>query len=370
MEQQSLLAALRQAGCSPVELVGPAGGSAIILPYGARLLALFTPQGSNLFWVNPCLRDSAAATAFFRTTGWRNTGGDRTWISPERDLHIADLDDPWNSYQPTPSIDPGAFTTDVSEGEVRLATRGQVTHQRLGRSVDVNLEKRLRLVPNPLRHDPAAQVILGRVGYVGYEQMVALSFAEPRTAFRPLIGLWDAIELPAPGEMLIPTTAAARVRDFFEPTGTEHLIVSDAGVRFVCDAAQRHKIAVRGTDLPGGRAAYFSRSATGADCTLVVRNFALEPSGEYMDTPWDDPQDRGYVLECYNDSGINGCYAELEYHSPAIGEGSGLSSYVDRAQLWGFEGPEADIAVIMRKLLGKRLTGELFAAPCGVGGRL
>jgi len=330
-----------------------------VLPYGARVLGLFPADRPNLLWVHPMLHHLSTASQFLKTPGWINLGGDRTWISPERDINVRDLRDPWNSYQFPEAIDPGNFTVQTRGRDVRLATKAELRHHRSGGTFRIQLEKTIRMAPNPLRHDPEAQTVLERVAYSGFEQSTTLSYVSRKSSFRPAISLWDAVELPAGGQVLIPTVGSTLPRDFFEPTGPRHLIASPSGLRFVFDAHERHKIAVRATSLCGGRAGYFRRLARD-EATLVVRNFALDPSGEYVDSPWDDPHDRGYALECYNDSGLNGDYGELEYHSPAIGEGTERGVCFDRAQLWGFQGSEVLIAEIMRRLLSSPLTEEFL----------
>ena len=44
-------------------------------------------------------------------------------------------------------------------------------------------------------------------------------------------------------------------------------------------------------------------------------------------------------------------FSELEYHVPAIGDGTGLSQVEDRSQLWAFRGARCDIVKIARALL-------------------
>ena len=340
-------------------LKNEAGSALLVLPYGARVLGLFPGEKANLLWENPCLQDPNSALEFFQTPGWRNTGGDRTWISPERDIHLPKLEDPWNSYEVTESIDPGEYAVYSTEKEVRLVTDGQVTQHRVGRDCKIKLEKTIRLIPNPLRYETNAGPLLNQVTYAGFEQITSLRYADMQSDFQPVLSIWDAVNLPTTGKVIIPTTIQTKPKDFFEPSGATHLSCSPYGISFLFDGQERHKIAIRSTDLLGGRVGYFRR-INANECSLVVRNFAIDPSGEYVDTPWDNPRDRGYVIECYNDGGVNGAYGELEYHSPAMGNGTGQTSCLDRAQLWGFQGSIDHIAEIMRRLLGRILTDELF----------
>ena len=63
-------------------------GSLLILPHGARVLGLFNSSGDNFFWVNPTLTNVSRANAFVSSASWKNSGGDRTWVSPEADFFI------------------------------------------------------------------------------------------------------------------------------------------------------------------------------------------------------------------------------------------------------------------------------------------
>ena len=196
-----------------------------------------------------------------------------------------------------------------------------------------------------------------------------ITYTDPKSDFQPLLSIWDAVNLPAPGIIIIPTVGEIRPKDFFEPTGASHLKSSQSGLGFLFDGRERHKIAVRSMHLYGGRAGYFRR-ITEDECTLVVRNFLINPSAEYVDTPWNDPQDRGYALECYNDGGVNGAYGELEYHSPAMGDGTGRLDCFDRAHLWGFQGSKTNIVRIMRAFLGCAVIEQYIANGMRWGGTL
>jgi hypothetical protein len=357
-EKERLADALTQSGHPPIELAGSNGSSVLVLPYGARILGLFPDGASNLLWTNPQLAHAKTAAAFFNTAGWRNTGGGRTWISPERDIHVVDLEDPWNSYRVTESIDPGSFSVVRTDEKVQLDTAGVATHHRTGQQCRVHLEKIVRLVPNPLRYGPGTRDLLKDVAYAGYEQITSLTYSEDHVNSAPQLSLFDAVNLPATGKIFIPTVKRVQPTDFFETTGPSHLTSASCGLSFLFDGLERHKIAIRVSDVLGGRAGYLREISKG-EFSLLVRNFFVEPSADYVDTPWNDPEDRGYVLDCYNDGGINGLYGELEYHSPAMGPGSGRSQCVDRAQLWGFQGQREKILNIMGQLLGEGITKEL-----------
>jgi len=90
---------------------------------------------------------------------------------------------------------------------------------------------------------------------------------------------------------------------------------------------------------------------TGDRHALIVRNFSVNPSGEYSDVPWTEPEDKGYSTQACSVNSRWGMFSELEYHVPAIGGGTGLSQIEDRSQLWAFRGQRCDIVKIARALL-------------------
>ena len=88
---------------------------------------------------------------------------------------------------------------------------------------------------------------------------------------------------------------------------------------------------------------------------LIVRNFYVNPSGEYADVPWTEPDDRGYSTQACSVNSRWGEFSEMEYHVPAIGGDTGLDQTEDRSQLWAFRGSKEDIQKIARALLSNEI---------------
>src|ERR1700722_1545773 len=108
--ESELIGVLNDAG-KPVESqVHPDGDRLLLLPYGARVLGLFAPgSDDNFFWTHPALASEQAAQAFFQTSDWRNTGGDRTWLAPEVDVYFPNFPDTRIWLVPG-GVGPGWFT--------------------------------------------------------------------------------------------------------------------------------------------------------------------------------------------------------------------------------------------------------------------
>jgi len=357
VSRQQLVDVLSSSGQSPIALQHAHGGSALILPHGGRIIGLFAhPDGENLFWVNPRLATSESAADVLASTVWVNTGGDRIWVGPEVDTHLGDLKDPWGTYLVPREIDPGNYTAISSQDSVDLSIEASLLLSRQHNTCRVRILRSLRLVPNPLRYEPSASAWLDQVHYVGYEQSTTLQLlASPHAA--SAVDIWSILMLPASGWMIVPTLGPATVRDYMQPPVPEYVRHGPRVVLLRIDGARRYKIGLRATSLVG-RAGYLRQSGDDR-WTLVVRNFQVNPSGEYIDPPWDNVSEWGYAFQAYNDDGGYGRFGELEYHSPGIDGASAETSRCDTSQVWAFEGNQESIYALTDLLLGDGVLSTL-----------
>lgn len=347
MTNVDIMALLAEHGFASAEVKATDGGSILVMSAATRVLRLTGKSGHDFLWLNDAFR-GGDPQGLFGSPGWLNFGGDRTWVSPEADIFISDLSDPWATYKMPEVFDPGAFEVHSLGSFASVAGRFTVTNFRFGGQAELALEKTVRAVPSPLRHLKEADAY-SQVEYVGCEQETMLELlSEPSLGLR--FGLWHLAQVRSVGDILIPTVGPDRPRDYLAATGTSHLTVAPGLVRFRVDAAEQHKIGIKATSLTGRSG--FMREDEDGMWSLLVRNFIVNPSGEYVDVPWDDLSDEGYAMQCYNDDGNFADFGEMEYHAPAIGYGTGLTSYTDRSQLWAFRADKPVIEQIARRLLG------------------
>ena len=345
MTYSHLVETLAAAGKPARTVQCPDGTRVLLLPYGGRVLGLFAPgDDENFYWTHPALASVESARAFYSSGEWQNSGGDRTWLAPEVDIFFPrypDLD-PSTYWQPR-ELDPGDYQVDSSGGIVKLTNRLSLTFSRSGRRVDLEMAKWVMPAANPLRYEAALADLT--VGYAGYTQhtTLALTGAEARP-----VGLWNLVQMPHGGELLIPTYSKAEPKIYMGSIPDGDLVVSSQLVRYRMRAAGEQKIGIRAV-ITTGRAGYCYPSRGGL--ALVVRNFSVNPSGEYVDVPWREPNDLGYSTQACNVNGRWGQFSELEYHVPAIGTGAGDSRCEDISQVWAFRGASADILRIARRLL-------------------
>jgi len=340
------------AGYPLIELNGKEGGSVFVLPYGGRVLGIFTASSNrNFFWVNPQLTEVGKAEKFFKSSGWKNSGGDRTWVSPEIDLFVKNADDAKNTYEVPHSIDPGNYSVSCNGKEVRMRNQAEVIVHRLKKKCKIELSKTIRTIQNPLRHETGFNSVFGKVEFIGYEQETSLEIVGYFNK-NIRLGIWNLIQVPAGGEIIIPTLFKSPPRDYFEKTGPHRLKVEPNLIRFVIDAKSCHKIGVKVTALTGRMGYLFSLDRD--ETALIIRNFSVNPSGDYIDVPWDETDDFGYAAQCYNDNGELGSFGELEYHSPAIGGSNGKNKCMDKSQVWAFRGDKEKIKRILKILVDFR----------------
>lgn len=327
------------------------GGSIVVGSAGARVLRLIGQSGYDFFWLNQSLADGAGDVEP-ASYGWKNLGGDRTWLAPEPDFFWSDSNDIAGTYRVPEAMDPGKYQMDTDQQGVRLSAVMDIENLRLGGEDKLSLEKCITAAPNPLRHSKAFNSFKS-AEYVGYQQITTLSIlSDVKPGHR--LGMWHISQVPASGEILIPVSSSDTPMNYIEASdGMDCVTLSPGLIRFRVDCRTEQKIGIK-ADSVLGRIGYLRCCDDGIH-SLIIRNFLVNPSADYIDTPWDDTTDMGYAVQCYSDSGSLGSFGEFEYHSPAIGYGTGMTSYTDCSQVWAFRSDESVIKQIAERLLNVRI---------------
>jgi hypothetical protein len=197
---------------------------------------------------------------------------------------------------------------------------------------------------NPLRYEGLA----AGVEYAGYTLRSSLELLGPSANSPDRVGLWNLLQLPHGGDMWIPTYSKSAPNVIMGSVSADDLSVNERHIQYRMRSAGEVKIGIRAV-ATAGRVGYLYQ--TGSQAALVVRNFFVNPSGEYVDVPWDNTADFGYSTQACNIKGNQGPFSELEYHSPAIGAGTGRTRCTDECQVWAFRGAQAQIQLIAHTLL-------------------
>lgn len=324
------------------------GSSILVLPHGGRVLGLFArPSEENFLWTHPALESPESAAEFYDTQQWHNSGGDRTWLAPEVDFFFPNYPNK-DGYRPPRELDPGNYQfVQDSRGE-RLVNRATCRLSRLNRPVEVEITKSFGPAPHPLRHERGLER-LANLEYAGYTQWTSLKLPAGTDDGNAQVGLWNLLQMPHGGELLIATHVMTQPKIVFGAVDPDDLSVSDHLVRYRMQASGEQKIGIRAV-AAAGRVGY-RYPVPGGRWALVVRNVLVNPSGMYVDVPWDDPEDLGYAIQACNVNSRLGSFAELEYHVPAIGRGTGRLRCEDVSQVWAFRGSIQQIDLVASRLL-------------------
>ena len=321
------------------------GSKAVVLPYGGRVLELLAPNSiKNFFWTHPIFDSLITADGFGQNEEWINSGGDRTWLAPEVDLFFPNFPE-LDPYVVPPEIDPGDYQISDDGGIIRLVSRVSLRLVRTRRRVDLFIDKHLAPALNPLQYVDSA--LSSELGYAGYTLRTRLAFAnkEKKTG---AVGLWNVLQLPHGGELLIPTLSKPPIQMFGKEIDAGDLCVTEHLIRYKMQAPGLQKFGIQAAAAVG-RVGYMYSAES--ETRLVIRNFFVNPSGEYVDVPWAQPDQMGSVIQACNVHNKLGQYSELEYHAPAIGGIGGRCSYEDESQVWAFSGDKERILVAARILI-------------------
>jgi hypothetical protein len=365
--ENELISVLGRIGKPLEQQVNPDGSRLLLLPHGARVLALFGPgSDENFFWTHPALSSDESARSFFQASDWHNTGGDRTWLAPEVDIFFPNYPDTAIWRVPA-ELDPGNYAAMRTDRTTQFTSEITVGLSRCQEKVAARITKSWGPAPNPLRHEQRWKELSG-ICFAGYTQETCL---ELLAGSGNSIGLWNLLAVPSGGEVIIPTHARTEPEIYSGSIASLDLIVTDHLVRFRTAGVGIRKIGIRAA-VSTGRLGYLYQGGDG--WALVIRNFAVNPSGEYVDVPWQQSTGSnalGYSTQACSVQTELGDYCELEYHVPAIGFNIGQLRSCDTSQVWAFRGSESGMRTVARMLLSAVHPAleavELGRSPCIYG---
>ncbi len=348
MNRSKLIETLSAVGKPPETWESTDGTKVLVLPYGGRVLGLFAPgDHENFFWTHPALGDAESAQAFYQGKQWHNSGGERTWLAPEVDFFFPNFPD-LKTYWQQRELDPGRYEASRNNGTLSWTNRATLALSRTKQKVDLKITKSLAPALNPLRHDSSEEE--SAVKYAGFTLRTTLELINSEQP--PQIGIWHLTQMPHGGDMLVPTFFRSQPTIYMGSISSEDLVVNDHLIRYRMRATGEHKLGVRATAVTG-RVGYMYK--VGNEASLVVRNFHVNPSGDYVDVPWAETENFGFAFQACNVNSGLGAFSELEYHVPATGSPEGTLRSEDQSQLWAFRGSEPMIRSVARRLLAAEI---------------
>jgi hypothetical protein len=344
MDYRQISRVLKSAGKAVASWESPDGTRALILPHGGRVLGLFTAaDAENFFWTHPDLAAVKSARRFYQNEEWQNSGGDRTWLAPEVDFFLPEYPNT-DRYWVQRELDPGQYQMSRKNGTVILTNAAELTLSRQEQPIQLTLIKSVSPAMNPLRYEDKR---LSSIKYAGYTLRCKLQLDDTATEVAG-VGLWNLLQLPHGGDMLVPIFGRSEPTFYLGDISRGDLVLSERLLQYKMRAPGEHKLGVRAITT-SGRAGYMYNVSN--DIALVIRSFNVNPSGEYVDVHWREPNKPGSAFQACNVYNQLGAFSELEYHAPAIGPQLKRLSCEDESQVWAFRGNETEILSVARLLL-------------------
>jgi hypothetical protein len=274
--------------------------SFLVMPRGARILGVDLGNG-NLLWVNPRIE------AVLLNKEW-NTGGIRTWVSPERNFFY---DDPekFDGWRCPRGMDPGKYEVAKKEKSA-LELKGTISAQDMVSKQTLlgYMSKRIE-IQEVHKNEKATQVRL-----TIHDVLKVQRFESP-------FALWCLVQVD-PGEsgegiVTVPVVRNAKLINYFDPIPSNYLQVLEDRVEFALDGNRELKLGIRPEDLQDPRVAElrysFVKAGSGVSISLSSRTAAKSQS-ECPDPARSNPTGTRGVIQLYNSeltsSGMR--YGELE----------------------------------------------------------
>ena len=326
-----------------VELTNSVGGSALISKYGGRLLGLFPNEDEiNLLWVNPQLKEIIKSKQ-------RTIGGDRYWISPERDFFYEDPTT-WSNWFCPPGLDPGNYEIlGYDSSSCSLSSAISITNQRTKQVLSGEITRQISLIKEPISTSMRL--------YCGVE------FIDDCVIFQPeqKINGWSLAcvisgGVDNPGTVIVPTKDNPKPISYFRTIPKERLKVADNYIAFKIDVNEIYKLAIRPEDINFTKKCKISYILKIPDskqyCLLMKLSDDIPKSQEHcFDIARDHPDAEIGVIQSYNSESPNKPvlrYGEIELQLNMFESIDNTSHGKARHQLLAYIGEKEEILKVLK----------------------
>ena len=385
MNRDQLLEVLEKHGV-PSFLHNMAGGGTIVAAqHGARVLGVFPcreGRSGSAVWINPHIEAIVTGKAQdWKGEGEGGTGGDRLWVSPERNYYYRKPQEFGEWFCPR-AMDPGSYET-VESTETSVLYRNRFDLQDLLHGWTLHgvvAERCLRILDNPFAARKSLAGVWRRAGYAGFEMVEKIEVPAPRKGISPVLCPWGLTQVPpaapgAVGTVIVPTGRRASPIGYFGPIPPDRIRVNDDHLIFRIDARRITKLGVLPEDLPADgpvRVAYLRpvlpdalAAASGdlpeadiekGDWMLIVRESedVARASADAMDPAKAAPDGPRGVIQSYNSGPpSNALFGEIEIQFPPVRkDANGAWRAKAASRFLAFHGSKADMLLIASQALG------------------
>jgi len=320
--------------------------SIIISEYGGRPLGLFPKANCyNLLWVNPDIKNAIKARSHV-------IGGDRYWVSPERD-YFYKKPETWEDWECPSGLDPANYEIlGSSNTSCTLSSQIFVINQRTKQGSQGEITRQIRVIKEP--HSTG-------ISYCGLEILDDCIF------FRPNLKLngWSLATVISggpenPGTVLIPTKSNPKPLSYFRVIPEDRLKVKENYVAYKIDVDDIYKLAIRPEDIDYDRAAkigYIIKISEFEEYGFIVKLSDDIPrkQDDCFDIAKDNPDSEIGVIQSYNSESPNKLllnYGEIELQLNPFQAIDNATHGKAKHQLFVYIGTKEEILSVVEKYLG------------------
>ena len=321
-------------------------GSLLISEYGGRLLGMFPQNDSlNLLWVNPNIKK------VIKERSWE-TGGERYWISPERDFFYK-KPEIWQEWACPQSLDPANYEFLASSDSSCTVSSGFfILNQRTKQGSNGEITRQFRELKEPVSTG---------VSYCGIEIL------DDCILYRPGLKVngWSLSQvisggIKSPGTVIIPTKLISKPISYFKLIPDDRLKVMDDHVAFRIDVDAIYKLAIRPEDIDFERPAkigYILKIPDSENYGLIVKLSDDIPKNQFecFDVSRDHPDSEIGVIQSYNSESPfkpNLNFGEIELQLSLFKTIDNASHGKAKHQLFGYLGTKDEILSVQEKYFG------------------
>ena len=319
--------------------------SVIISEYGGRPLGIFPKENSyNLLWVNPHIKEAIKARS-------HEIGGDRYWISPERDFFYKQPETFTDWFCPN-GLDPATYEILMdSEKSATISSGIFVTNQRTKQGYQGEITRQFKLINEPVSTG---------VSYCGIE------FVDDCVFYRPNLKVngWSLATvisggIKSPGTVLIPTKANSKPLSYFRTIPKDRLKIGENFVAFKVDVDDIYKLAIRPEDINFDNPAkigYVLKLPESEEYGFIVKVSDDIPrtQNDCFDVSRDHPKSEIGVIQSYNSESpdkpmLN--FGEIEIQLNPFQSVDNASHGKAMHQLFAYIGNKEEILRVVEKYL-------------------
>jgi hypothetical protein len=321
-------------------------GSVIISEYGGRPLGIFPKEKCfSLLWINQKIKNAIEAKD-------RNIGGDRYWISPERDFFYKNPEK-WEGWFCQSSLDPANYEVlAADEKSCTVSTPLSVVNQRTKESYNGEITRQFKIINEPLKTG---------VNYVGLEFLDDCVFYQTNLK----INGWSLATIISggpknPGTVLIPTKPKPKPLSYFRIIPKDRLKVGENYIAYKIDVEDIYKLAVRPEDINFERKAkigYILKIPDSEDygCLIKLTDDIPQTQDECFDIARDHPDLEIGVIQSYNSESPEKPllrFGEVELQLSMFKTIDNTSHEKAKHQLLAYIGSKEEIFDVLEKYLG------------------